>query len=102
MTGQTGTIAYGANISSPITLAIGDSGTRTQQWLDKLVQRGDRVRLLNVGPPVTATEVFSGVSRQIPIDRLAFISGPTIYLLTDPSTVVIFTFPIDFRQNRLK
>ncbi|MEO0941553.1 MAG: CIA30 family protein [Cyanobacteria bacterium J06642_12] len=71
MTGQTGTIAYGANISSPITLAIGDSGTRTQQWLDKLVQRGDRVRLLNVGPPVTATEVFSGVSRQIPIDRIA-------------------------------
>ncbi|MEM9568372.1 MAG: CIA30 family protein [Cyanobacteria bacterium P01_E01_bin.34] len=71
MTGQTKTIAYGANISSPISLAIGDSGTLTQQWLDKLVQRGDRVRLLDVGPPVTATEVFSGISRQIPIEHIS-------------------------------
>ncbi|MGK7913057.1 MAG: CIA30 family protein [Synechococcus sp.] len=71
MTGQSSTIAYGTGISSPTTLAIGDSGSETQQWIDKLVQQGYRVRLLDLGPPVTATEMFSGISRQLPLEQVA-------------------------------
>ena len=89
MTGQTGTIAYGASISSPITLAIGDRGSQTQQWLDKLTERGDRVRLLEIGPPVTATEVFAGVSRQLPVEQVTQ-GVSTVIVCSDRADVVAY------------
>ena len=73
MTGQTGAIAYEPDRTGPtITLLVGDNGPVTQQWTRRLQDRGERFRLVNIAEtPAQATEIFAGISRQLPLERIS-------------------------------
>ena len=73
MTGQRGAIAYEPDrISSAITLLVGDDGPLTQQWMQRLQARGERIRLVNIAEtPTRGTEIFAGISRQLPLEQIS-------------------------------
>lgn len=73
MTGQTGTIAYGQpQTGQTATLLVGDDGNLTQVWMERLRNRGDRVRLVDVSKtPHLVMEYFAGVSRQLLVGQVS-------------------------------